>query len=215
MSFYFSQRRSYTLIENTCGLLPYSGMSSSTDTDLVLSCQRGNLEDFDHLYTRHLKGIFSFIFYRTMDRMTAEDLTSQTFLRALEHIGSYNPNKGAFSTWLYRIARNAVTDHYRTKREHVNIERVWDLPSDDHPFLETSQKQSREQIRNALAKLDADKREIVLLRLWDNLPYKEIAEITGKSEASCKMSFSRTIGDLRLDIPAYAFVLFCFFPPRL
>lgn len=185
-----------------------------TDIELALSCQQGNLENFDQLYTRHLKGVYAFIFYRTMERFTAEDLTSQTFLKALENIASYNPKKGAFSTWLYRIARNTVLDHFRTQRKHENIDDVWDLPGDDNPFLKTADALSYQEIHEALKHLSKEKRELVLLRLWDGLSYKEIAALTGKTEASCKMMFSRTVQDLKGHLSPAAFLLLCFLPTR-
>lgn len=191
-------------------LLSPPGMT--TDAELALSCQQGNLADFDALYTRHLKGVYAFIFYRTMERYTAEDLTSQTFLKALEHIGSYNPKKGAFSTWLYRIARNTVFDHFRTSRPHEDIEHVWDLPSDDNPFLKVADTMDYDQIHQALKHLPKEKRDLVLMRLWDGLSYREIGELTGKSEASLKMMFSRTISDLRGNLGPAAFALLCFLP---
>jgi RNA polymerase sigma-70 factor (ECF subfamily) len=178
---------------------------------LIESCQNGRLVDFEELYVRYLKGIYAFIFYRTMDRSTAEDLTSLTFLKALEHIGSYDRNKGAFSTWLYRIARNTVHDHFRTKREHRDIETVWDLPSEDNPFLSAQQSIDFRDIHAALQTMDKQKREILLLRLWDNLSYAEIARITGKSEAACKMTLSRTLDDLRSTLSPSALLLLTFF----
>lgn len=197
-----------------------AGLSSTnpgmpTDINLVLSCQQGNLHDFDALYTRHLKGVYAFIFYRVMERYAAEDLTSQTFLKALESIGSFDPKKGAFSTWLYRIARNTVTDHFRTSHPHEDIENMWDLPAEDNPFLDAADKLSESQIRSALSRLPKDKRDLVLMRLWDGLSYKEIASITGKSEASLKMMFMRTVQDLRLTLTPAAFLLLCLFPPTL
>lgn len=166
------------------------------------------MQDFDALYTRYLKGIYAFIYYRTMERMTAEDLTSQTFLKALENIGSYNPHKGAFSTWLYRIARNTVFDHFRTTRQTKNIDDVWDLPADDNPFLDTAGHVEAQQIQSVLHTLPKDKRDLILMRLWDGLSYKEIAQLTGKSEAACKMTFSRTIAELREQLSPTAFVFF-------
>ncbi len=186
-----------------------------TEEALIESCQNGRLVDFEELYVRYLKGIYAFIFYRTMDRPVAEDLTSQTFLKALEHIGSYDRNKGAFSTWLYRIARNTVHDHFRTNRDHRDIETVWDLPSEDNPFLSTEQSIAAREIHEALQGVDKQKRDILLLRLWDNLPYAEIARITGKSEASCKMTVSRTLDDLRTVLSPSALLILTLFLPTL
>ncbi len=185
---------------------------STSDSDLALLCQQGQLDNFDALYTRHLKGIYAFIFYRTMERYTAEDLTSQTFLKAFENIGSFNPKKGAFSTWLYRIARNTVFDHFRTLHKHEDIENVWDLPSDDNPFLKASDSLDYEQIHQALKHLSKEKRDLVLMRLWDGLSYKEIADLSGKSEASLKMMFSRTISEVREKLGPTAVLLLALLP---
>jgi RNA polymerase sigma-70 factor, ECF subfamily len=185
------------------------------DTELALSCQRGHPDAFDTLYMRHLKGIYAFVYYRVTDRMTAEDLTSQTFLKALERIGSFDHRKGAFSTWLYRIARNTVTDHFRTRHPHEDIDAVWDLPGADDPTLDAQTQIAREQVRVHLQQLPHDKRDLIILRLWDGLSYKEIAEVTGKSEASLKMMFSRTIADLRASMPPSSFALLLAFPALL
>jgi RNA polymerase sigma-70 factor, ECF subfamily len=188
-------------------MVPPSIEDMTSDSDLALSFKNGNKDAFDELYIRHLKGIFAFVFYRVMDRMTAEDLTSQTFIKALEHMHSYNPNKGAFSTWLYRIARNTVHDHFRTTRPSTNIDDVWDLAADENPFLDASSSMDARQVRDVLSTLPKDKRDVLVMRLWDGLSYKEIADLTGKSEASCKMSFSRTVADLRSQMSASAFIL--------
>lgn len=178
-------------------LPPFSFPRMSSDAASAAACARGDPAAFDALYVRHVKGIYAFIFYRTMDRETAEDLTSQTFLKALEKIGSYDARKGAFSTWLYRIARNTVTDHFRMRRPQGGMEEIWDLPAEDNPFLDADQAVANEHIHRALAGLDRDKRDLVLMRLWEGLSYQEIAERTGKTEAAAKMMFSRTMGSLR------------------
>ncbi len=182
------------------------------DADIALSCQQGNLQDFDALYVRHLKGIYAFVFYRVMDRAIAEDLTSQTFLKALEKIGSYDAKKGAFSTWLYRIARNTVTDHFRTRHPHDDIESAWDLAGEDDPTQDAETRIARDQVRSLLRTLPADKRELLILRLWDGLSYQEIAALTGKSESALKMQFSRTMRELRDRMPPAALALLVLFP---
>jgi RNA polymerase sigma-70 factor, ECF subfamily len=183
----------------------------TSDSDLALSFRNGSKDAFDELYIRHLKGIYGFIFYRVMDRMTAEDLTSQTFMKALDHMHSYDVRKGAFSTWLYRIARNTVHDHFRVTRPTQDIDDVWDLAGDENPFLDASASLDAQQVRDALNSLPKDKRDIVIMRLWDGLSYKEIADLTGKSEAACKMTFSRAVADLRPQMSASAFLLFALF----
>ncbi len=173
----------------------------------VAACQAGDLRAFDALYQAYVKPIYGFIARRTFSRETAEDLTSVTFLKAMEKIGQYDPGKGPFAAWLYRIARNTVTDHYRTRKHDAPIEDAWDLPADDRTDLIAGDRIAFEHLRKAVSALEPDKREILLLRFWDQLSYAEIAEITGKSEGNCKVIVSRTVAGLRTALPLVTLLL--------
>lgn len=185
-------------------------MELTQEQSLIASCQSGRLEDFDPLYREYVKPVFGFLYRRTLDRQTAEDLTSITFMKALEKIGQYSSAKGNFGAWLFRIARNTLTDHYRALRPHEDIESVWDLSSDEDVPQSVSNRLNIEKIKAALAKVDASKREIVMLRLWEGLSYEEIAQVTGKTETNCKVIFCRTMEALRKEVPLAAFLLVLF-----
>jgi RNA polymerase sigma-70 factor (ECF subfamily) len=189
-------------------------MDHIDEPSLVASCQAGRLEDFDPLYRAYVSRIYAYLYRRTLHREVAEDLTSQTFIKALEGIGGYAPRKGPFAAWLYTIARNALTDHFRSRRETVDIENVWDLSSDADVQSDVGNRLEYEKLREALQNLDAHKREIVMLRLWDGLSYKEIAALTGKTETNCKVIFSRTLDSLRKELPLLAFLLLLLSPFR-
>ncbi len=185
------------------------------ETALISACQSGDLTQFDPLYREYVKPIFGFIYRRTASRQTAEDLTSMTFMKALEKINTFSPKKGPFAAWLYRIARNTVTDHYRTSRPSKDIEDVWDLSSEERVDAGVDDRMKVEEIVAAIKDLDPLKRDIVLMRVWDGLSYQEIAAITGKSESNCKVIYSRTLADLRLSIPIAALLLLFLSPPSL
>lgn len=174
---------------------------------LIASCQVGRLQDFDPLYQRYVRPIFAFIYRRTLDKQLAEDITSTVFLKAIEKIGGFNSSKGVFSAWLYGIARNALTDHYRSSRPHTDIEDVWDLASTENVAAAAGDRLSLDKLREALRTLKPEHRDIVMMRLWDGLSYKEIGDMLGKSEDSCKMAFSRTLAQLRKDLPLHLFLL--------
>lgn len=173
----------------------------------VAACQAGDLEAFDTLYREYVKPLYGFIAHRTLNRETAEDLTSVTFMKAMEKISQYDPAKGPFAAWLYRIARNTVTDHYRTQKHDAPIEDAWELPSDDKTDLIAGDRIAFEKLREAVAKLEPEKREILILRFWDGLSYAEIAQITGKSEGNCKVIVSRTVAGLRTALPLTTLLL--------
>ncbi|MDD4318737.1 MAG: sigma-70 family RNA polymerase sigma factor [Candidatus Peribacteraceae bacterium] len=170
----------------------------TTDEHLIIeACQQSRLEDFALLYDKYHVPIYRYVYYRTFDKETAEDLTSQTFLKALERIRTFDPQRGNFGAWLYRIARNAVIDHVRAKRPVERMDEDWDRASGENVAGDVATRMEFRRIREALDGLDPLKRDIVLLRLWDNLSYKEIAAIVGKTEGNCKVIFSRTVEGLR------------------
>ncbi len=163
---------------------------------IIKSCQAGNLEQFGLLYEQYVKKIYNFTYYKTTSREVAEDLTSQTFFKALNGIGRFD-DKGSFSAWLYTIARNTIIDHYRSQRPESNIEDAWDLYDDSDIENEIDVQSDLKKVKKYMTKLDPAQREIVMLRVWEDLSYKEIALITGKSEQNCRMIFSRTIAKIR------------------
>lgn len=188
-----------------------------TDDQIALACSGGNRMEFDHLYQRYARPIYAFVYRRVGERAAAEDVTSVVFLKALEGIRSFNPRKASFRTWLYQIARNAVIDHVRAAAPRVteDIETAWDIPGDDRTeaLLESSLRD--EKLRPALEALTPLQRQILFLRLWEDLSYAEIAAIVGKKEDHCKVLFSRTIKELRSTLPLMTFLLFLCSPVRL
>lgn len=149
------------------------------------------------LYEQYVDKIYKFIYFKTHHKETAEDLTSQTFFKALEKIGDYDSKKGQFSSWLYRIAQNTVVDYYRSRKETVDISDVWDLTAKGDIVRDSEFREQLEKIAKYLAEFSGEQREIIVMRVWDELSYKEIAEIVGKNESNCKMIFSRAINKLR------------------
>jgi len=171
--------------------------ASNTDNLIIKSCRDGNLEEFSFLYDKYADKIYNFIFYKTFHKQTAQDLVSVTFMKALEKLDRYDPKKGNFSSWLYRIARNNVIDHYRSKKINLNIDDFWSLVSKDNVEKEVGAKKELDEVKKHITKLGQEQREIVIMRIWDELSYKEISQVLGKSEAACKMIFSRAINSVR------------------
>ncbi len=163
---------------------------------------------FADVYDNYAERIYQFIYYKTYHRETAEDLTSHTFLKAFENISRFDPEKGSMSAWLYQIARNLVIDHYRSKKSTVSVHDIWDLAGPDDVEVDVENKVRLEQIHTVIKKLPPEQREIIIMRVWQELPYKEIALIMGKSEASLKMMYSRTIARLKEHV-ALVFVIVC------
>lgn len=183
-------------------------MDASKDAALVKEYLGGNKEAFGFLYESYIKPIYNFVYFKTFHKETAEDITSRVFIKAYTALQSYQEDKGSFSAWLYSIARNAVIDHYRSQHATLDIEDVWDLQGDVDIPRDTDARLSLEKVQSYLKDLPSQQRELVLMRVWQELTYEEIASITGKSEASCKMMYSRTIKKLREQMPVAVFALF-------
>ena len=179
-----------------------------TEIQHIQRCQEGNTEEFGPLYDRYIRKIYDFIYFKTMHRETAEDLTSQTFMKALQNIQSFREGAGTFSAWLYRIARNTVIDHYRTRKETRSLEDAWDLGADDETPRDIDTRDRLAAVQASIQQFPAQQREVIMLRVWSELSFKEIAAIVGKSEASCKMAFSRSLAKLRTEHSA-VYMLLC------
>lgn len=179
------------------------------ENEIVLKCQSGLLEAFTQLYDLYLPKIYQFIYFKTQHKETAEDLTSLTFMKALKHIEKCNPQKGSFKTWLYQIARNTVIDHYRSLHPTQDLEDAWSLRDSTDLERETDHQLKLEKVKAYLTKLKPEQRELILLRVWGGHSFAEIGEMMGKTEASCKMAFKRTIEKLREDfVPLLMLLLF-------
>ena len=179
----------------------------NSENKAIDNCKKGNLKDFAILYDLYVKKIYRFIYYKTHHKETTEDLVSDTFTKALDKIDSFNKEKASFSCWLYTIARNSVIDFYRTKKTSFNIEDVWDLKSDSDTERDLGFSEEMVEVKKYLGKLSAKHREIVILRVWEGMSYKEIASIMDKTESSAKMMFSRVITDLRKELGPLAVML--------
>lgn len=172
---------------------------NTIESKAIFKCQQGELEHFSVLYELYFDKIYKFIFFKTLHRETAEDITSKTFFKAMDGITNFNEAKGSFASWLFVIARRAVIDHYRTSKQRGDYYDCWEAASNEDVFGDIANRQELEKINKFLRGLQREKRDLIIMRVWQDLSYKDISQITGKSEASLKMMFSRTISRLRSD----------------
>ncbi len=170
------------------------------EKEIIAHCQNGETAFFGALYDRYVRTIYSFIYYKTFHKETAEDLTSETFFKALNHIKAVDPNR-SFQSWLYKIAQNCVIDHFRRERKTENVDDVWDIADNTNLEIDANVSLQISALRKELGQLSHLQRDIIIMRVWQELSYREIAEIVGKSEASCKMNYSRAVKHLKKVVP--------------
>jgi len=166
-------------------------LDRQAEIDLVRRAQTGEAAAFGLLYDAHIRKIYDFIYYKTLHKDTAEDLTSEVFTKVWKNIGQFK--EGSFSAWLYKVARNSVIDHYRRHKETMDIEDCWDLAVKDDFWDHLDERLKVEDLRRAMADLKGPDRELIIMRLWQDMSFKEIAAQLGKQEGAVKMAFGRAI----------------------
>lgn len=158
--------------------------------------------DFAACYDDHVFAVYGFFAYRVRSRTDAEDLTQQTFERALRAWNRFDPDRAAFSTWILSIARNLLIDHYRADR--AGRERPID-EQDDWPAPEDSRHLGLDpEIESALAELGEREREIVALRFGGDLTGQQIADVTGLTLPNVQQILSRSLRRLKQSLEGQA-----------
>jgi len=171
------------------------------DESSLLHAARDNPTAFARLYDRHVRSLYKYLLGKTGNVAEAEDLTSQTFLSALENLPGYR-DQGHFRAWLFGIARNKWVDFYRKSQRRVS--------PDDYPavrtevdFLQDVIQDERSQVLAGLMRTLSDSDiELLRLRLVAELEFREIAVVLGKSEAAVKKSYYRRIERMKKDMEA-------------
>lgn len=156
---------------------------------------------FALLYDRHVTSVYRYLLARVGNEQDAEDLTSQTFLEALESLPRYR-GTGDFRAWLFRIARNKSIDHYRKHRRDVSLLEDDDFTDDslESPDTAVDHTLALETVVRQLRTLSPDRAEVISLRLFAELEVKEIAVTLNKTETAVRMLLHRGIRDLQTRI---------------
>ncbi|HEX7692794.1 MAG TPA: sigma-70 family RNA polymerase sigma factor [Sediminibacterium sp.] len=160
-----------------------------SDIDLILSFQNGNTCAFENLINRHKDKIFSSILFFVKDTYLAEDLFQDVFIKIIDTIRNKRyAEEGKFLPWALRIAHNLCIDYFRKVKRAPSIRTsdnkdIFELLqiSEDAPDTKVMQSQSHERVRQMLDLLPEEQREIIVLRHYANLSFKEIASITNCS----------------------------------
>jgi RNA polymerase sigma-70 factor (ECF subfamily) len=175
-------------------------LSQLTDEALAQEA-RCSAAAFAELYRRHFRRVYNYQLARTGNIQDAEDLTSQTFMAALEGIAGYRA-QGSPAAWLLGIAHRKMVDHYRRRKPQAALDEAQDLP---HPAMATEEQAERRtlllEVGAAMQSLPAERAEGLALRIFGGLSAAEVGAVMGKSEAAVKMLVHRALQDLRERLP--------------
>ncbi len=166
---------------------------------LVRQAKNGDSEAFGAIYDLLLDRIYRFVFFRVGRREDAEDITEAVFLKAWQALGAYKESGVPFEAWLFRITRNAVIDHWRTKKQTVSIEAFGDIEDSHHllPDETVDRKSQIDQIHKSLRRIKSSYQEIIVLKFFEDKDNKEISSILGKPEDHVRVLQSRAIRALK------------------
>jgi len=174
-------------------------MAPHDDSLIMTAVREGEVEKLAILFERHHLPLFNFFIRLTGNAAASEDLVQDVFVRILKYRSTYQP-QSPFAVWMYQIARNAHVDHLRKRRDKdlVPLDDQWAEPSSPEPQPGEALEARRERalIRKALDSLPESKREVLLLSRFQNLKYREIAELQGCSESAVKTIVHRALKDL-------------------
>ena len=168
-------------------------MKTQTDSNLILNYQNGDENSLSILITRHKKDLFSFIYYKLMDEDLANDIFQDTFIKIIVTLkeGRYK-EENKFILWAKRIAHNLIIDHYRLQSKNIKISEtsyeneefsIFDIIKEPEDNIEDRliDKQINDDLLRVLVMLPDNQQEVIKLRFFDGLSFKEIADHTDTS----------------------------------
>jgi RNA polymerase sigma factor (sigma-70 family) len=177
----------------------------SFDQSLVARCLGGNEAAWEELVRQHSRQVYGLCFRFTNSGQEAQDLTQEVFLRVFKTIKTFRSTEGSFGTWLARVTRNLLIDHYRRNRQ----ERVTDSIEEQLPMLEevgaaasarpdqaVAGREASAILQATLQKLSPDLREAVILRDLQEMEYREIAQVLSIPEGTVKSRINRGRAEL-------------------
>ena len=178
-----------------------------TEQELVRAAQSGDQSAFAQLVTANQAMVYSLTYRMTGNPEDAADLTQEAFLNAWRSLGGFG-GQSAFSTWVYRLASNACIDFLRREKRRNSLsmtledgedeDRQADLPDERwSPQRALERKEAQEAVRQGLAALSPEHREVLVLRELDGLSYAEIAHALGLEEGTVKSRIARARLSLR------------------
>lgn len=175
-------------------------MDTLDDPELVAQA-KSDSEAFSALYRRYVQRIYNYHYRHTGNVADAEDLTSQTFYRALRGIDTYHEKGATFQAWLFRIAHNLVVNWYRDhgRRQVISLDEMEDsLPLERaSPQVNLEMLEEQQRVLAILRELPEDRKTLLLLKFVEKMSNADIAVVLNKTEGAIKALYNRTLSSLR------------------
>lgn len=173
-------------------------MREEVTAAVIKQAQSGDTTALTVLYEHYRPDVYQYLYYRMGRPQLAEDLTTEVFIRVIEHLPRYQQRRVAFRAWLLQIARNLAIDHMRKMnvRDHVDLDD--EMPADvDGPETAVDLALTGDHLKNALRRLTADQCDVIVLRFVAEMPINEVARMLNKSESAIKALQARGLEALQ------------------
>ena len=157
-------------------------------------------QSFDHLYDRHIEAIFRYVLRRVANVAEAEDLTAQTFYKALRGFWRFRLSGGNASAWLYRIATNEINSHYRNRRTSPGVDPATVTAERNDAEKELAVNRMYLDLHRVLRRLDPDDQALIVLRYFEQKTYEEIAPILRRRPGTLAMRANRALKKLKNEL---------------
>mgnify|MGYP001240006658 FL=1 len=163
--------------------------NTKADSFLISQYLAGDEKSLETLVDKHKSRIFNFIYSKVLDRYTAEDIFQETFIKVIKTLkkGLYN-EEGKFLPWIMRISHNLIIDYFRKNKRLPMFDNcesfdIFSILKDDIPNAENIMidKQIKKDLVKIISELPMDQKNVIIMRLYKNMSFKEIADISGVS----------------------------------
>lgn len=171
------------------------------DIQLLKVAQEGNTEAFGAIYERYADKVFRYLNAHLGNGLDAEDLTEEVFIRVWRSLPDYRERGTPFLSFVFRVARNALIDHYRRERRAVGQLSSDEVTVADHqpgPLEMVSQQMERQELKEALEGLREDYRNVLILRFFSDLDPEDTALAMGRSAGAVRVLQHRALAALRV-----------------
>lgn len=173
---------------------------NDTEDYLVQQAVKRDGAAFTALYDRCIDQVYRHVYYRVSNQADAEDITQEVFIKAWKAIDRYKKTGAPFVAWLIIIAGHLVIDHYRSRRNTINIDDVVEEVPANHtsdPEALAEANFNSALVKEAVLKLKGDKQKVILMHFIDGFSYEEIARALHKNEGAIRVIQYRALGDLK------------------
>lgn len=170
-------------------------MELKQEQALIESC-KSDLSGFTAIYDAYVTDVYRYCFSITQNKEAAEDAVSFAFLQAIEKINEYEFRGKSIKNWIFIIARNYI---YKSNTKEVSSEIVEDVADEDESVLELMiTEENIVAVKSVLSNLNSEEQEIVKLKIWEEMKFEEISEITGLGLSGVKMKYYRSLEKIKV-----------------